>query len=158
MVLLQAKKDNHRYKELFNHISKIHPAKDSNLSTYDMLLTRHFSDDVLESIYDVLESNSEHKRFFMLLHKYAELYERFEEHKKQYSDNTIQESADIENVSTPIGTLSDKQIEELLLKQISIGDVFYPSDFADRHNLDHEQVINVVKMLRDKGTLHELRE
>ncbi len=49
--------------------------------------------------------------------------------------------------------LTNEQIRELLLKEINVGDIFYPSDFANEHGLDLMLVMDVVDSLRNEGKL-----
>ena len=49
--------------------------------------------------------------------------------------------------------LTNEQIRELLLKEINVGDIFYPSDFANEHGLDLMLVMDVVGSLRNEGKL-----
>ena len=66
---------------------------------------------------------------------------------ESYGLAEIQENNDEDNFD------SDKEnIKKIILKEISIGQIFYPSDIANEHNLDLEMVMNVMSGIKRKET------
>ena len=51
--------------------------------------------------------------------------------------------------------LSKREVKGIILKETSTGQVFYPSDIADKHNLDLRTVILVINELRENKQIAE---
>lgn len=60
-----------------------------------------------------------------------------------------------ESVSTNNFDLNKEQIKNILLKEIEIGQVFYPSDISDEYGLDLKSVVEVLAELKQQGHLVE---
>ena len=49
--------------------------------------------------------------------------------------------------------MTQDQIKELILKEVSIGESFYPSDIAIKYGLDFDTVTEVVDRLSSEGRM-----
>ena len=49
--------------------------------------------------------------------------------------------------------MTQDQIKELILREVSVGESFYPSDIAVKHGLDFDAVLEVVDRLRSEGRM-----
>ena len=52
-----------------------------------------------------------------------------------------------ENTGEDNFDLDKESVKKLILKEISVGQVFYPSDISNEYNLDLEMVIDVMSEL-----------
>ena len=52
-----------------------------------------------------------------------------------------------------ISDMPPSQIKDLILKEVTIGEPFYPSDIAMKHNLDFDLVLEVIDELRNEGRI-----
>ncbi len=60
----------------------------------------------------------------------------------------IQEITDENNFD-----LDKESVRKIILKEISMGQIFYPSDICNKHNLDLEMVMIVINELRESGQI-----
>lgn len=51
--------------------------------------------------------------------------------------------------------LDKASVRKIILKETSVGQIFYPSDIADKHNLDLETVMDVMSELKENGQVVE---
>ena len=51
--------------------------------------------------------------------------------------------------------LDREDVKELILDEIGIGEAFYPSDLANKHNLDLRTVMEVMSELAENGQISE---
>ncbi len=67
----------------------------------------------------------------------------------------VMESQDLEEAQEDYSqdnfNLDVKAVKDLILEKISMGDVFYPSDVANRYNLDLMTVTEAISELREDG-------
>jgi hypothetical protein len=53
----------------------------------------------------------------------------------------------------------DKEsVKKIILKEISIGQIFYPSDISDEYNLDLKMVMDVMSELKENKQIVENTE
>ena len=61
--------------------------------------------------------------------------------------------SEIPVIESPQQDLTKEQIKSLILQEIAIGQVFYPSDIADKFGLDLVVVMDVISELEKEGKL-----
>ena len=62
---------------------------------------------------------------------------------EDYDSVQMQENAGENNFD-----LDKESVKKIILKEISVGQIFYPSDIANEHNLDLETVMDVMSELK----------
>ena len=67
-------------------------------------------------------------------------------------------SGDQLNKSEDNFDLSKNDVKKMILKEISVGDEFYPSDIADKYNLDFQTVMVVIDELKENKQVVEKPE
>ncbi len=51
--------------------------------------------------------------------------------------------------------LDKESVKKIILKEVRIGQVFYPSDIANEYNLDLETVMDVISELKESKQITE---
>ena len=51
--------------------------------------------------------------------------------------------------------LDHKEVKNLILEKIAIGEIFYPSDIADMYSLDLKTVMDVISKLTKTGQISQ---
>ena len=60
-----------------------------------------------------------------------------------------------ENTSEDNFDLDKEHVKKIILKEISIGQIFYPSDIANEYNLDLKMVMDVMSELKENKQIVE---
>jgi hypothetical protein len=60
-----------------------------------------------------------------------------------------------ENTSEDNFDLDKESVKKIILKEISIGQIFYPSDISDEYNLDLKMVMDVMSELKENKQIVE---
>ena len=60
-----------------------------------------------------------------------------------------------ENTSGDNFDLDKESVKKIILKEISVGQIFYPSDMANEYNLDLKMVMDVVSELKENKQIVE---
>jgi hypothetical protein len=63
-----------------------------------------------------------------------------------------------ENTSEDNFDLDKESVKKIILKEISIGQIFYPSDISDEYNLDLKMVMDVMSELKENKQIVENTE
>ncbi len=76
--------------------------------------------------------------------------EKIQQMMENYGLAQIQENTGDDNFD-----LDKESVKKIILKEISIGQIFYPSDISNEYNLDLKMVMNVMSELKENKQIIE---
>ncbi len=102
-------------------------------------------------------SSTNSNNFVYLVSELYDLLERVL--KKQDKVQRMIESHGLDQIQENNGEdnfdLDKENVKRIILKEISVGQVFYPSDIANEHNLDLKIVMDVMSELKENKQIVE---
>jgi len=105
---------------------------------------------------ETIEKQKPDRLHHSLIQAYVKLYEMMEELQAENQAIRTMLKREIQEESCiMIPNISFEEIKEMILQEIKVGEVFYPSDLANKFGLDLKTVMEVVNNLKTEGKMIE---